>query len=132
MAAITVRQSVPVFNDTPVQSYDMLVEVTTATDMPEEIFVFQQGLAPARLPTEEASDFFVNVASPTDLEEVPVTTPQTNGMNPYYRVSNITLRFRSLVELEETWSYIKEDIQGLVSALNTGVIGGSTEDVTFQ
>ena len=91
MATITIRQSVPDFNATPVQSYDMAIEVLSADGMPEEIFVFQQGIAPARLPEEAASDFFVNVASPVDLEEVPVDTPGSTGMNPYYRVKNITL-----------------------------------------
>lgn len=130
MASITVRRNVPNFEDIPVQSYDMIIEVLDATDMPKEIFVFQKGIMPAREGAER-TDGFTSVADPVDLEELPVEVPDPVDMNPYYRSDKVQLRFRSVVDLEETWGYIRQDIQGLVLALNTGVEGGSSEDVTF-
>ena len=132
MASITIRKSIPDFEREDVQSYDMVLEVMDAQDMPKEIFVFESGIAPARTPEEPASDYFVFIASPVDLEEIPVNTPESNGKNPFYRVEKITLRFRCMLDLEEAWEYIKQDIQGLITALNLGIEGGSSEDVTFR
>lgn len=131
-ASITVRRSVPNFEARDVQSYDMELEVLSAVDMPKEIFVFQVGVAPARTSGDEQSDFFVAVADPVDLEEMGVTPPNPVDDNPFYRASKVSLRFRSITDLEETWTYISADITGLVAALNAGVQGGSTIDTVYS
>ena len=67
-----------------------------------------------------------------DLEEYPPDAPDLQNEIPFYRRSEVTLRFRSLIELEETWEYIAEDIQGLVTALNIDLSDPQTEDFTFS
>ena len=132
MANLTIRKHVPDFDGQQIQSYDMTLEVIDAEDIPAEIFVFETGVAPARTPEEEASDFFVHVASPVDLEELPIGSAEPIALIPFYRLPKITLKFRSLLDLEETWEYIKQDIHGLILAVNTGIAGGTTEDVEFR
>jgi hypothetical protein len=101
----------------PLQSYDLRVYVDSATDMPKEIFVFQQGLAPAYEGGGPATDRFICLADPVDLEEWPVGAPALDAEIPYFRTREVTLRFRSMQELEDTRILIDEDIQRLVNAL---------------
>ena len=131
-ATITVRRSVPDFEKRDVQSYDMEIEVLSAVDMPKEIFVFQVGVAAPRTAGDEKTDLFVAVADPVDLEDYPVTPPNPVDDNPFYRSGKISLTFRSVQDLNETWEYISSDIAGLVAALNAGVQGGSTEDIVYS
>lgn len=129
-ASITIERKIPELFGSPqeLQGYIMRVEVTGSTDMEEEIFVWQ-----SRVPFGENNliDQFINVASPNDIEEVPVGTISTDD-NPYFRTKQLELTFRSQVELEETWEYIKEDIQGLVAALNSLSTLATVEEVTIQ
>ena len=130
-ATITVRRSIPDFEARDVQSYDMVLEVLSAVDMPKEIFIFQRGIAPAYEKDGEPTDMFVAVADPVDLEEMPTTPDSPIIDQPFYRSDKVTLRFRSVTDLEECWAYISSDITGLVAALNSGVEGGSTEDIVY-
>lgn len=136
MASITIRKTIPAVQPL-MQSYDMTVEVTSATDMEQEIFVFKQALPtlpapPVQAPAAPAKDLFVMVADPVDLEEFPVGSPDMANSNPYFRLKIVTLRYRSLVDLEQDWVYINEDIQGLVNALNTASQAGTTEEITIS
>jgi hypothetical protein len=132
MASITLRKAVAPFESMPVQSYDMVVEVLSAQGMPKEIFVFQHGIAPPYTGAEPPTDYFVSIADPVDLEDYPPEAPNMENWNPFYRTATATLRFRSLQDLEETWEFMQQDVRGLVDALNTGVTGGSSEDVIFN
>ena len=132
MANITIRKAVAPFEPTPVQSYDMVLEVLSATGMPREIFVFQRGIAPPYAGAEPPTDPFVCIADPVDLEDFPPDAPNMEAWNPFYRTDKVTLRFRSVADLEETWEYIQQDVTGLVDCLNAGVTGGTTEDVEFN
>ena len=132
MASITLRRAVAPFEIMPVQSYDMVIEVLSATGMPKEIFVFQRGIAPPYTGAEPPTDYFVSVADPVDLQDYPPMAPDIAAWDPFYRMDQATLSFRSMEDLEETWESIQQDITGLVNCLNTGVTGGSTEDVEFR
>lgn len=132
MASITIRKAVAPFEYMPVQSYDMVLEVIIASGMPKEIFVFQHGIAPPYAGGEPPTDYFVSIADPVDLEDFPADAPNMEAWNPFYRTDKVTLRFRSTVDLEETWEFIKQDVQGLVDRLNAGVTGGTSEDVSFN
>ena len=114
------------------QSYDLKVSVTSATDMPKEIFVFQRGVAPATpAGLQPPSDRFTCIADPVDLEEFPVAAPAIDAEMPYYRLSEVTMRFRSLSELEYTKDLIAEDIERLVAALKAASSLPVTEEVTY-
>jgi len=102
------------------QSYDLRVEINSTTDMPEEVFVMHRGVAPALRAGEEQTDLFQCIADPVDLEEFPTVAPDLANEMPYYRVSDITLSFRSLSELEEVRTLIDADLASLITALKAG------------
>ena len=129
-ATITIERKQPVPDGTIKQGYYLIVEALSATDMPTEIFVFQRTTQYGESADDQFGDLFVNVASPTDIQETPVGAPNDDN-NPYYRTSDLTLCFRSEVELEECWEYIKEDIEGLVAALKSLENLEQVEEVTF-
>lgn len=129
-ATITVLRRQPVPDGTLKQGYYLVLEATTSVEMPQEIFVFQRTTQYGESADDQFADLFVNVASPVDIEEIPVNNPNDDN-NPFYRSKDLTLCFRSSVELEECWGYIKEDIEGLVDALNSLANLEQVEEVTF-
>lgn len=129
-ATIELRRKQPVPTGDEMQGYYLVVEVLSATDMPEEIFVYQRTTQYGQSAQDQYADLFVNVASPNDIEEIPVGQPNDDN-NPFYRSADLTLCFRSVVELEECWQYIKEDVAGLVDALKSLETLENVEDVTF-
>jgi hypothetical protein len=112
------------------QSYDLRVEIQTATDMPKEVLVMHRGVAPALRPDDDLTDLFQCVADPVDLEEFPTTAPDLTNEMPYYRVDDITLRFRSMGELEDVRKWIDADLKDLVTSLKAGDSLTSYEVVT--
>jgi len=114
------------------QSYDLRVEVSSATEMPEDIFVMQKGIAPARDGGGEPTDQFICLADPSDLEEYPPDAPALEQDIPYYRVKDITLRFRDMDTLNETQVLLAADIQNLVNALKAADSFAPTDDVTYN
>jgi hypothetical protein len=134
MASIEVRKRTTRNEDGRIlQSYDLEIEVINADGLAEEIFVFQHGVAPARDGVvTQPRDLFISIADPVDMEEYPPNTPDLENEIPFYRLKSVLLRFRSRVELGETWGYIAEDIQGLVDALNIDLVTPETEDITFS
>ena len=136
MASIKIRKTVPVYSSEK-QSYDITVEALEAADMPLEIFVFKRGtpVLPApggTAPATEPEDIFISIADPVDLEEYPVNGPDMAKSNPYFRLAKVTIRMRSVLDLEHLWQYITEDVQGLVDALNSSELPGSSEEITFS
>jgi hypothetical protein len=101
------------------QSYDLKVVAESATDMPKEIFILQRRIGGASPGSSVPEDVFTCIADPVDLEEIPVGAPDLNHEMPYYRVAEITLRFRSTVLLEECKNLMDEDIRILVDSLKS-------------
>jgi len=100
--------------------------------MPTEVFVLHRGLAPATRAGAEPEDGFQCVADPVDLEEFPVSAPDLANEMPYYRVSEITIRFRCLQDLEDVRTGIDEDLTGLVRALQVAESLPVYEEVTYD
>ena len=114
------------------QSYDLKVEVLNAVDVSSKIFVFQRSvLSVMDADANREMDQFVNIASPVDLEETPEDSPDLSNDMPYFRKASVTLRFRSMIELEETMEAIAEDIQELVDALKAAETLQVMETVTY-
>ena len=135
-ASITITRSQPPIT-APMQSYDMTVAATAAAGMSLEVFVFKRMLPALPMPGQNtparnALDEFIKVADPVDLEELPVDMPDMEHGDPRFRTAIVTFRFRCLVDLEETWVYINEDLQGLVNALNVAEQPGTMEAVTIS
>ena len=110
----------------PMQAYDLKAEVTAATDMPKEIFVFQR--PPSNNPEDDA---FVCIADPVDLEEFPVNTPDLLNEMPYYRKATVELKFRDMTTLDETLELIKKDIEALLVALKASASVPLYEEVVY-
>lgn len=98
--------------------YALRVVATAATDMPEEIFVYQRNVAPAMAANTQPTDQFVCLADPVDFEEIPLSSPDLAAEMPYYRVAEVTLLFRDMTTLAETKGLIDSDIQLLVDSIN--------------
>jgi len=112
-----------------VQSYDLKVVVTNAVGMSDKIFVFQRTVNNPSDAQEE--DRFICIADPVDLEEFPEDSPDIGNDMPYYRLSQVTLRFRDMVTLEETKELIELDIQQLVYSINVASTVTLFEEVTY-
>ncbi len=87
------------------------VEVVRAVGYPEKIFVFQRS---GEGTVGEAVDEFIQVATPSDVEEVPEDAPAPDKGMPYYRASKVELFFRCRDDLELAKYHIGEDIKALV------------------
>lgn len=111
-------------------SYDLVVEVKSAINMPTEIFIFQRQVPPSDTPTV-IIDVFQCIADPVDLEEVPVNSPDLANEMPYYRKNKVTLRFRSMSELADALLLIKQDIAKLVQSLIEAENLGTPEEVVY-
>ncbi|MFC1453607.1 hypothetical protein ACFLQL_00315 [Verrucomicrobiota bacterium] len=111
------------------QAYTLKVEVLASTDMTSKIFVFQRRVISANDPTLE--DYFMCIADPIDIEEFPEDNPNMEQNVPYYRTDNVLIKFRSMVELEETKALIGEDIQGLIDAMKAEGTVPETEEIIY-
>lgn len=132
-ASITLRMSRTPDEAQLYQSYAMRVEVIAATEVPTKIFVFQRGIPPAVAgnPPGTPVDHFVKIATTVDIEEFPEDSPDLDREVPYYRLAAVTLLFRSLTDLQETWDYIQQDVRSLLADINTGLANPITIEVTI-
>lgn len=106
------------------QGYRVRVEVTEAQLMPPEVFVYQRNGS-----TTPPSDDFSNVASPSDLEEYPITEPDTEGI--FFRLSYVDLIYRNIDLLNQSVADIQSDIQSLLESLAILDAFGSPQTVTI-
>jgi len=131
MADLTIRYYGPEVEE-ELQSYDLRVVATVAADMPKEVFVFQRIVDSATDPAANAlGDQFISIADPVDLEQYPVGAPDLANDIPYYRLDEVTLRFRDMLTLEETRNLMAEDFQRLVDSLNAAADSTLIGEVTY-
>jgi hypothetical protein len=113
------------------QSYDLRVLVESAVDMSKKVFILQKGAPPPPVDGAVQDERFVCIADPVDLEEIPEDTPDLENEMPYFRVDEVTLRFRSMDILEETKELIAADLQQLVNSLKAADNMELTEEETY-
>lgn len=100
----------------PIFAYALKVEICKATVLSDHVFVFQ------RSPENnegEATDNFIQIASPLELEEVPEDAPDLQNGMPYYRSKSVLLWFRNMEDLELAKRKIDDDLQTLVLTYKT-------------
>ena len=132
MASIKLKRTVRASDPALYMGYSMIVETENAVDMPEEIFVFQRGIAPARSQQDPVpTDQFIKVAAPVDLEDYPPSPDDVREDMPFYRAKDVELWFRTEEERDEVWEYIQDDVAGLVNFLNNHLDEDFTEEVTI-
>lgn len=91
------------------------VEVLQAEGLPAEIFNFLR--IPQPSVPGESDDQFQNVCSPADLAEYPVGGSEPGTNYPFFRLSEVTLRFRNESLAEDAWRCMQTDFQALVTAV---------------
>lgn len=114
-----------------IQGVKYTVTVDSAEGIPAKIFVFLQMPPPNDTSDETSGREFQNVASPDDLEDYPEDAPADGGNRPFFRLSTVELRFRSVSMAEDTWRCIEQDIRALIQAWEDSEILGSSETVVF-
>jgi hypothetical protein len=110
MASITVNYNLSEYVS-GLQSYDLVATVDSSVDMSEKIFVFQD--IPGSDPV------FIGVSDPVDLLDYPEDEADLEHAMPFYRLAEVTLRYRSYEEARETMEFISTDVQDLVTSLNS-------------
>jgi hypothetical protein len=131
-ASITLKRTVRKSDPALYMGYAMIVEVTNAIDVAEEIFVIQRKVAPSvSAEDDEKTDRFMKVGSPVDLQDYPPAPTEFTEDIPYYRVASVELWFRTEEERDDTWTLIQEDVTGLLNFLNNHLDDTFTEEVTL-
>ena len=97
--------------------YRLRVEVTDYQDIDPNIFIYQRG-APNPHLDGEPCDFFVGIAGPPELAELPIGEPDPDQQYPFYRLSSVELDFRRQETAEEVWQLINSEATVLCQAMN--------------
>jgi len=132
VASITLKRTVRAADQSLYMGYAMIVETSNAQDMPEEVFVIQRGIAPAKSQVQsDPTDLFIKVAAPVDLEEYPPSPTELTEDIPFYRVASVELWFRTEADRDECWELIQDDVAGLLNFLNNHLDEEFTEEITI-
>jgi len=98
-----------------IEGYRLTVEISEASEMPKEIFVYRAQMMDPFTRLQKAE--FEHVAMPSDLEETPINGV-TEDSPLLFRLSTLDVLYRDKEELEQHWQDLQVDIQFLVSQLN--------------
>lgn len=94
------------------------IEATDASDNPLDLFVYQTEILDLYAETSSnptvVSALFQGVASPNDLEELPVGVPDEDDGVEVFMLSYVDVYTRSTDEAEFIWEEIQADVRGLV------------------
>lgn len=126
MASLQLKRTLSGDTVSGLQSYDMAVEVVSATGIPPEIFIFERQVGDT-----DTVDKFMRVANLVELEDLPTEPPTINTPKCLFRASEITLRILSQEEVAEIWEYLQLDSIALVEAANTDLKGPQTIDISL-
>ena len=85
-------------------------------NIPEEIFLYQLG-QPDPFNDNITVAEFIGVCRPSDLEEYPLSQPQINTPNPYFRLSYADGIFRATSDAQHFADTIPKEVDILVEAL---------------
>lgn len=92
------------------------ITASLAEMMPNEVFLFRENvLDPV---TGLTGDEFCAVASPEDIVNVPIGTPNVGDSPPFFRKAVIDVIVGSRKIAEDLWDAVKERVCALVDALD--------------
>jgi len=105
-------------------AYRLVVTATAHENVDPAIFVYLQ-LPPEAEAAQSAR--FDHIASPSDLEDIPVGAPLPDATERFFRLDSVDLVLRSADERAEVWDDIVADARLLVQALeNIDVVVADT------
>jgi len=88
-----------------------------ACDMEGAIFAYR--MLPTNPATGEQAAFFSHICSPVDIDEYPETEPLPSHRPEWLRLSYVDVHVRSPTEAQNLVDAVLEDVQRLVTTLNT-------------
>jgi hypothetical protein len=104
--------------DKNLYAYALTVKITVSGIYDAEgnsdnaIFVFQRGVP--KMNDKSTRDLFINIATPLDMQELPVNEPDLDNNIPFYRLDEVTLWFRCIDDMYKVREDIDNDIRKLV------------------
>ena len=106
-------------DDKNLYAYALTIKITKVSGIydaegnPDKaIFVFQRGVP--KMNDKSIRDLFINIATPLDMQELPVDEPDLDNDIPFYRLDEVTLWFRCIDDLYKVREDIDNDIRKLV------------------
>jgi hypothetical protein len=123
--------------DKNLYAYALTVKITEVSGIydadgnsDKAIFVFQRGVP--KMTDKTIRDVFLNIATPLDMQELPIYEPDLDNDIPFYRLDEVTLWFRCVDDMYKVRDDIDNDIRKLVISyrfLNAdSYINNSTEN----
>lgn len=97
--------------------------------MPDEIFVVKRRAANPGLPDGDYVDAFSHVATPVEMDDLPIGEPNENEF--YYRLASFEKNHGTATAADTFWTDLKAEVSGLIQALNASDDLGETETVTI-
>ena len=94
-------------------NYQMNIYTSNQSGMPPEIFVMQRKLDPI---TKTLVDKFAAVATPVQLESLPINCPASGSS--YFRTTNVTILGDTAEYMQWVLTQIQADTQMLINDLN--------------
>ena len=111
------------------QAYRLVV-VATAQGVDAAIFVYLQTTKDPN--TNVPIGEFDHIATPSDLEEVPVGAPLPDAPALFFRLDSVDFVIRSITELESIWNEIVREVRLLGDALKQLRSLQTTDVVTVE
>lgn len=111
--------------------------VSTVTGIPSEIFVYHQGASSStQLPNDpHPGDLCEAIASVHQLSELPAAEPPAPGNMsrvPFYRSATAFFQCHSLVEADQVWAIIQEDVADLIANMEASQNLATAEVVAIE
>lgn len=99
-------------------AYRLRLEITAVNgpDLDTNLFVFQR--VPSTPTDTEPRDYFVAVASPTQIATTPIGAPVEEVDWPYFRDSSIELDCVSATQADQIYTAVVEELSTLLQVLN--------------
>jgi hypothetical protein len=109
-------------------SYQFTLTASNPTNLSADIFRMRQ--APLDPVAQTTTSFFDGVCSPWDLANLPETAPVPPG--DLFRVATVTIIYTNLVEGQDAWTYIQQEIQFLLDSLDANALLANPETIIFD
>ena len=109
-------------------SYSISLEITATQNINSAVFVKQRKLEP--MTDSTYNDYFVAVASPVQLEDLAIGSPDST--TSFFRDSKVTIMAASQEYLDTVFDAIRVDLQRLVKDVdaNTTLVASGTYTIT--
>lgn len=114
--------------DHPSLAYRLQATVLEATNIDPNIFVYETSPAVAVQNDSEVASRFNRVATPPDMQELPVGEPEADGY--FFRLDTVDLYYRTTAELSDARDQIRRRVKALLEAISQLTV--LKQDTTIQ